>query len=66
MLRFPNFLDSWLKDDGEVVSLTLWPPFTPHEDSWCLFLLEAKSTLGAHSEAGRIMSVERSSDLIGN
>jgi hypothetical protein len=27
-LRFPHFLDNWLTDGGEVVSLTRWPPFT--------------------------------------
>jgi hypothetical protein len=30
------------KDGGEVVSLTRWPGFTPQEDSWYSFLLEAK------------------------
>jgi hypothetical protein len=35
-----------LTDGGEVVSLTRWPPFTPQEDSWYLFLLEALSTSG--------------------
>jgi hypothetical protein len=29
MLRLPHFLNSRLKDGGEVVSLTRRPPFTP-------------------------------------
>jgi hypothetical protein len=37
---------------GKVVSLTRRPPFTPQEDSWYSFLLEA----------GKIMSNEESSD----
>jgi hypothetical protein len=28
-LRMPHFLDNWLSDGGEVVSLTSRPPFTP-------------------------------------
>jgi hypothetical protein len=39
-------LDSRLTDGGEVVSLTLRPPFTPQEDCWYSFLLEAESTPG--------------------
>jgi hypothetical protein len=42
--RLPHFLDNRLTDDGEVVNLTRRPPFTPKEDSWCSFLLEAEST----------------------
>jgi hypothetical protein len=26
--RFPHFLDNWITDGGEVVSLTFRPPFT--------------------------------------
>jgi hypothetical protein len=44
--RLPHFLDNRLTDGGEVVSLTHRPPFTPGEDSWYLFLLEAESTPG--------------------
>jgi hypothetical protein len=33
-----------ITDGGEVVSLTRRPPFTPQEDSWYTFLLEAEST----------------------
>jgi hypothetical protein len=36
-------------------SSTRWPPFTPWEDSWYSFLLEA----------GRIRSSEKSNDFIG-
>jgi hypothetical protein len=45
-LRIPHFLDSRLTDGGEVVSLTRRPSFTPQEDSWYSFLLEAESTPG--------------------
>jgi hypothetical protein len=38
--------DFRLTDGGEVVSLTRRPPFTPQEDSWYSFLLEAESTPG--------------------
>jgi hypothetical protein len=44
--RLPHFLDNWLKVGGEVDSLTRRPPFTPQEDSWYSFLLEAESTPG--------------------
>jgi hypothetical protein len=44
--RLPHFLDNRLTDGGEVVSLTLRPPFTPQEDCWYSFLLEAESTPG--------------------
>jgi hypothetical protein len=42
--RLPHFVDKRFTDGGEVVSLTHRPPFTPQEDSWYLFLLEAEST----------------------
>jgi hypothetical protein len=38
-----HFLDSRLTDGGKVVSLTRRLPFTPQEDSWYSFLLEAES-----------------------
>jgi hypothetical protein len=41
--RLPYFLDNRLTDGGEFVSLTRRPPFTPQEDSWFSFLLEAES-----------------------
>jgi hypothetical protein len=44
--RFPHFLHNWLTDGGKVVSLTLRPPFTPQEDSWYSYLLQAESTPG--------------------
>jgi hypothetical protein len=44
--RLPHFLDTRLKDGSEVDSLTHRPPFTPQEDTWYSFLLEAESTLG--------------------
>jgi hypothetical protein len=50
-LRLPHFLDNQVKDGCDVVSFTLraaalYPPPTPHEDSWYSFLLEAESTTG--------------------
>jgi hypothetical protein len=42
--RLPHFLYSRLTYDGKVVSLTCRLPFTPQEDSWYSFLLEAEST----------------------
>jgi hypothetical protein len=44
--RLPHFPDNRLTDGGEVVSLTRRPPFTPQEDSWYSFLLEAESISG--------------------
>jgi hypothetical protein len=42
----PHLLDNRLTDGGEVVSLTSRPPFTPQEEYWYSFLLEAESTPG--------------------
>jgi hypothetical protein len=64
MSRLPHFLDNRLTDGGEVVRPTRRPPFTPQDDSWYSFLLEAESIPA--SAAGRIRSIEKSSDLIGN
>jgi hypothetical protein len=44
--RLPHFLDSQLTDGGETVSIKRRPPFTPLEDYWYPFLLEAESTQG--------------------
>jgi hypothetical protein len=43
--KLPHFLDNRLTDDGEVVSLTCRPHFSPQEDSWYSFLLEAETSL---------------------
>jgi hypothetical protein len=45
--RLPHFLGNRLTDSGKVVSLTRLPPFTPQEDSWYSFLLEAQLTPGS-------------------
>jgi hypothetical protein len=63
--RLAHYLDNRLRDGVDFVSLTRRPPSPPQEDSWYSFLLEADSTPG-HSAAGRIRSIENSSDLIGN
>jgi hypothetical protein len=39
--RLPHFLGNRITDGCEVVSLTRRPHFTPQEDSWYSFLLEA-------------------------
>jgi hypothetical protein len=44
--RIPHFLDNRLADGGEVFSLKRRPLFTPKEESWYSFLLEAESTTG--------------------
>jgi hypothetical protein len=44
---------------------TGWPLFIPQEVSCYSFLLEAESTPG-HSAAGKIRSIEKSNNLIGN
>jgi hypothetical protein len=44
--RLPHFLENRLTDGGEVVSLTRRPPFTPQEDFWYSFLLEAQTAPG--------------------
>jgi hypothetical protein len=44
--RPPHFPENRFTDDGEVVSLTRRPPFTPQENSW-YSLLEAESTPGS-------------------
>jgi hypothetical protein len=44
--RLPHFLYNRLTDGGEVVILTPRPLFTPQEDSWYSFLLEAESMPG--------------------
>jgi hypothetical protein len=45
--RLPHFLHNRLTDDDEVIILTRRPLFTPQENSWYSFLLEAESTLGS-------------------
>jgi hypothetical protein len=54
-----------MADGGKVVSLARRQPFTLQEDSWYSFLLEAESTPGTYA-AGRIRSIEKSNDLVGN
>jgi hypothetical protein len=49
MSRLPHYLESWLTDDDEVVSLTRrLAVLYPQEDSWYSFLLEAESTPGPY------------------
>jgi hypothetical protein len=51
-------IDNRLTDVGKVVSLMCQPPFTPQDDSWYSFLLEAELTPG-HSALGWIRSIEK-------
>jgi hypothetical protein len=44
--RLPHFLDNRLVDGGKVVSLTRRPSFTPQEDFWYSFLLQAEPIPG--------------------
>jgi hypothetical protein len=46
MSRLLHFVDNWLVDCGEVVSLMHWKPFNPMEDSCYSFLLQAVNTSG--------------------
>jgi hypothetical protein len=65
MPRLPHFLDNRLKDGGEVVSLTRRPPFTPSKFPGTHFCWRLRRTQ-SHSAAGRMRSIEKSNDLIGN
>jgi hypothetical protein len=58
--RHPH-LDSRLIDGGKVVGLTPRPPFTPQENSWYSFLLEAESTSGSWC-GWKHWSIEKSND----
>jgi hypothetical protein len=42
--RLPHFLDNRFINGGKVVSITRQQLFTPQENSWYSFLLEAEST----------------------
>jgi hypothetical protein len=63
--RLPHFLDNRLTDGGVAVSLTRLPPFTPSTISGTHFCYRLSRHQG-HTAAGRIRSIEKSSDLIGN
>jgi hypothetical protein len=43
--RIPHFVDNRLTDGGKAIGLTCRPWFTPQENSWYSFLLEAESIL---------------------
>jgi hypothetical protein len=62
--RLPHFLDNRLTDGGEV-SLTHLPPFTPGR---FLVLISIRGWVEpqGHIAAGRIRSIEKSNELIGN
>jgi hypothetical protein len=52
--RFPHLLENQLRNGGEVAGLTRRPLFTPQEDSYCSFLLEAESAPQGRGAAGSI------------
>jgi hypothetical protein len=63
--RLPHFLYNRLTDNGEVVSLMRRAPFPPRKISGTHFCYRLTvSGPQSHSAAGRIRSVEKSSDLI--
>jgi hypothetical protein len=53
-------LQNRFTDGGDVVNLMHRPQFISPQDSWYSFRLEG------HSAAGRIRSIEKYNDLIGN
>jgi hypothetical protein len=63
--RLPHFLDNRLIDGGEAVSLTHRPPFIYRKipDTHFCYRL---GRLHGHRADGRIMSIEKSNDHIGN
>jgi hypothetical protein len=63
--RLPHFPDNRLTDGGEVVRLTCRRSFTPKKIPNTHFYYRQSRTRG-HSVAGRIRSIEKSNDLIGN
>jgi hypothetical protein len=64
-LRLLHLLFNLYIDDGEVVSLMHWPPFTPRNIAGVHFCYRL-SRLLSHSVAGRIRPTQLSDDLIGN
>jgi hypothetical protein len=63
--RLPHFLDTWLTDGGEVVSLTRRLIFTPRKIPGTHFSSRLSRPQG-HSAGGRVRSTEKSDDPIGN
>jgi hypothetical protein len=63
--RLPHFLDNRLTNGGEVVSLTLRPPFTLKKIPGTHFCLRLSRSQG-HSVAGRIGSTDKDNNLISN
>jgi hypothetical protein len=63
--RLPHFLDNRLRDGGEVFRLMRRPPFTPRKIPGTHFC-EELSGPQSHGAAGRIKSIEKSNDSIGN
>jgi hypothetical protein len=63
--RLPHFLDNWLTDNSEVISLMRQPPFTPRNIPGTYFCYKL-SQPQAHSMAERIRATKKSNDLIRN
>jgi hypothetical protein len=63
-VEIPHFIDSRVTDGGDVVNLTRRQPFTPRKIPGTN-LCQRPNTPKGHNAAGRIRSIEKSSDLIG-
>jgi hypothetical protein len=63
--RLPHFLDNRLTKGGEDVKFTRRPPFTPGKITGTHFCYMLSRPQG-HSAIGRIRSIEKSNDPIGN
>jgi hypothetical protein len=62
---FPNFVDDWLADSDEVVSLMHRPPLTHRKIPDTYFCYGLSRSQG-HSAAGRFRTVEKSNGLFGS
>jgi hypothetical protein len=64
--RLQQFLDNRLTDNGVVVRIMRRPHFTPKEDSWYSFLLEAVDPRAIVQLEGLGKLNKKIHDLIGN
>jgi hypothetical protein len=65
MSKLPHFLDNRFTNGGEVINLTRRPTFTPRKIPGNNFCQKLSRPQG-HSAAGRVRSIEKSNDLVGN
>jgi hypothetical protein len=64
MSKLPHFLDSWLTDGSEVVSLIHRQHFTPRKIPGTHYCQRLHKPQG-HSAYEKIRSIKKSSDIIG-